>query len=171
MGRIIIPARMPFGAAPEVTTIPYTTGQTFLKGAILVYDTGGNQGNVVEGGANPAAIVGVALEAPASKPGFSVNFDSTVVARTGTVTKVSVAKANRLTVFSARMVNGATDPVTPAQTDVGVSYGVLAVAVTGGNEWVVNQADKANTRVEVIAFDSSLNLVLFRFLESALAQP
>lgn len=170
MGRIMVPARMPFSAAPEVTTLTYTTGQTFLKGAVLAYD-GGNPGQVVEAGANPAAIVGVALESPASKPGFSVNFDSTVVARTGAVTKVSIAKANRMTVFSARMKNGATDPVVPATSDIGVKYGIVTVAVTGGNEWVVNQADTVNTRVEIIAIDATLNLVLFRFLEANLAQP
>ena len=168
MGRVMVPARMPFSAAPEVTTLQYTTGQTFIKGAVLVYDSGGNQGNVIEGGANPTPIVGVALEAPASKPGFSVNFDSTVVARTGTVTKVSVAKANRLTVFSSRMVNGGTDPVTPANTDIGVAYGILK---TGAGEWVVDQSNVATTRVRIIAIDASLFVVFFRFLEANLAQP
>jgi hypothetical protein len=168
MGRIIQPARMPFAAAPEVTPLQYTTGQAFIKGAVLVYDSGGNAGNVIEGAANPTPIVGIALEAPASKPGFSVNFDSTVVARTGTVTKVSVAKANRITVFSARMVNGGTDPVVPANSDIGAKYGILR---TGATEWVINQADTVNTRVEIIAIDATLFVVLFRFLEANLAQP
>ena len=168
MGRVMVPARMPFAAAPSVATLPYTAGQAFLKGAVLVYDVGGNAGNVIEGAANPAAIVGVALEAPASKPGFAVNFDATVVARTGTVTKVSLARADRLTIFSARMVNGGTDPVTPATTDVGVAYGILK---TGAGEWVVNQADVTTTRVRIVAIDPTLSVVFFKFLEANLASP
>lgn len=168
MPRVIIPARMPFAAAPEVTTLQYTTGQTFIKGAVLVFDVGGNAGNVIEGAANPSGIVGIAEEAPGSKPGFGVNFDATVVARTGTVQKVSVAKANRITVFSGRMVNGGTDPVTPANSDIGASYGLLR---TAAGEWVVNQADTVNTRVKIIAIDATLFLVLFKFLESAMALP
>ena|SRR5436190_404319 len=168
MGRVFVPARFPAAAAPEVTTLPYTAGQAFIKGAVLTYDTAGNAGNVIEAGANPATIAGVALEAPASKPGFSVNFDSTVVARTGAVTKVSFAKANRITMFSGRMVNGGTDPVTPATTDVGIAYGILK---TGAGEWVVNQADTTTTRVRIVAIDATLFLVIFRFLEANLAQP
>lgn len=168
MGRVMVPARMPSASAPVTTTYVYSAGQAFIKGAVLVFDTGGNAGNVIEGAANPASIVGVALEAPASKPGFSVNFDSTVVARTGTVTKVSVAMANRLTVFSGREVNGATDPVVPANTDIGVAYGVLR---TAAGEWVVNQADTVNTRVRVVAIDTTVSVVFFKFLEANLAVP
>jgi hypothetical protein len=168
MGRVFTPARMPAAAAPEVTTLDYATGQTFIKGAVLAYEAGPT-GKVVEAGANPAAIVGVALEAPASKPGFSVNFDSTVVARTGTVTKVSIAKANRMTVFSGRLVNGGTDPVTPALTDISAQYGITK---SGAGEWYVDQAKTgANARVEVVAIDVDLKLVLFKFLEANLAQP
>lgn len=171
MGRIIIPSMTPTSSAPEVTTLLYTTGQAFLKGSILVYDSGGNLGKVIEGGTDPTAIVGVALEAPASKPGFSVNFDAAVNARTGTVAGVSIAKANRITIFSGRMKNGATDPVVPATTDIGAKYGLVAVAVTGGNEWVVDQSDTVNVRVEITDVDTTINAVFFRFLESALATP
>ena len=31
MGRVMVPARMPFAAAPSVATLPYTAGQAFLK--------------------------------------------------------------------------------------------------------------------------------------------
>lgn len=169
MGRIFVPARTPTSSAPEGQSMQYTTGQAFLKGALLVYDTAGNAGNVIEGTSpNPAAIVGIALEAPASKPGFALNFDAAVVARTGTVQQVSVAKANRITIFSGRMVNGGTDPVTPAVTDIGVAYEVLK---TGAGEWVVNQAAVVNTKVEIVDIDVANKIVFFRFLEARLAQP
>lgn len=169
MGRIFMPARIPAGdAAPEVATLPYTAGQAFIKGAVLTYDTAGNQGNVIEAGADPATIVGVALEAPASKPGFAVSFDSTVVARTGAVTKVSFAKANRLTIFSGRMTNGGTDPVIPLDTLVGLPFGLLKL---GSGEWVIDQADVANTRVRIVGIDATLSMFLFRFLEANLATP
>jgi len=144
----------------------YTTGQTFLKGAIVVPDAA--TGRIIEAAANPASITGIALEAPGSKPGFQVNFDAAVVARTGTVQEVSVAKANRITIFSGRMVNGGTDPVTPVQADLGTAYGVLK---TGAGEWVVNQADTTTTRVRVIDIDIDNKIVFFRFLEANLAQP
>lgn len=167
MGRIFQPARMPMGAAaPEVQSMFYTTGQTFLKGAIVVPDAA--TGRIIEGGADPASIVGVALESPGSKPGFGVNFDATVVARTGTVQEVSVAKANRTTVFTGRMVNGGTDPVTPVQADVDTAYGLLK---TGAGEWVVDQAEIVNTRVRVVDIDIDGKFVYFKFLEANLTTP
>jgi len=167
MGRIFEPARTPTSSAPETQGMQFTTGQTFIKGAILVFN--GATGEVIEGTSpNPAAIVGVALDAPNSGPGFQVSFDSAVNARTGTVQQVRVAKANRVTIFSGRMVNGGTDPVTPAQTDIGVAYELLK---TGAGEWVVNQAAVVNTKVRIVAIDVPGKVVLFRFLEANLAQP
>lgn len=168
MGRIWEPAMTPTSSAPEVQGMVYTTGQTFIKGAYLVFD-GGNPGQVIEGTSpNPAAIVGVALDAPGSHPGFQLNFDAAVVARTGTTQQIGVAKANRVTIFSGRMVNGGTDPVTPAQSDIGVSYEVLK---TGAGEWVVNQAATVNVKVKIVDIDVATKMVFFRFLESVLAQP
>jgi hypothetical protein len=167
MGRIWEPAMTPTSSAPETQGMLYTTGQTFIKGAYLVFN--GATGEVIEGTSpNPAAIVGVALDAPGSHPGFQLNFDSAVVARTGTTQQVGVAKANRLTIFSGRMVNGGTDPVTPALTDIGVSYEVLK---TGAGEWVVNQAATTNNKVKIVDIDAASKIVFFRFLEAVLAQP
>lgn len=168
MGRIFQPARFSGASAPLSEQYPYTAGQVFLKGAVLIFDAGGNQGNVIEAAANPNNIVAVAEEAAGSRPGNQLSFDSSVVARTGSITIVNAAVANRVTIFSGRGVNGGTDPVVPAQTNVGVSYGILK---TGAGEWVVNVADVVNTRVKVVDIDTTLNLFLFKFLESALAQP
>jgi hypothetical protein len=143
----------------------YTTGQTFKKGAVLIYD--GVTGRVIEGGADPTPIVGIATEHADSKPGFGVGHASQVVATTGRVEEVTVAKANRNTVFSGRMVNGATDPVTPVQADVNKLYGLLKT----GEDWVVDQADVTNTRVEITDFDADSRIVLFKFMEAHLAAP
>src|SRR5258706_14558310 len=117
MGRIVIPARQPGSAgAADVVSMFYTTGQTFLKGAVLIPDAA--TGRVIEGASAAVTIIGVALEGAGSKPGRELNFDSQVAVRTGVVQEVSVAKGNRLTVFSSRMVNGGTDPVTPVQADI-----------------------------------------------------
>lgn len=164
MGRIFQPAIIPTNSSPEVDGMIYTPGQTFLKGAVLIY----NAGNVTEGGADPTGIVGIALADAASGPGLSLSFDSKVNARTGTFLGVSVAKANRMTVFSGRMVNGGTDPVTPVAADIGTAYGLLK---TGANEWVVDQAEVVNTRLRITKIDIGNKIVYFRFLEANLGQP
>lgn len=165
MGRKFQPARFGGATAAEHQSMVHTTAQTFKKGAVLIFD--GVTGRVIEGGADPTPIVGVATEDAASKPGFGVSHDASVVARTGTVEEVTVAKATRSTVFSGRMVNGATDPVTPVQADINKVFGLLKT----GNDWVVDQAETVNTRVEVVDFDTDLKLVLFKFMEAHLAQP
>ena|SRR2546430_939399 len=160
------PARFTGATAPEIQSMKYAAGQTFKKGAVVIYE-GGATGNIIEGGVDPATVVGVALEAADSKPGFSLSHDSSVVTRTGNVSEVSVAKANRQTVFSSRMVNGGTDPVTPVQADIGKAYGVLKV----GNDWCVDQSDVVNTRLRVTDIDIDNKIVFFKWLEAALATP
>src|SRR6266849_2711873 len=108
MGRIIQPASVPGGSGvPDVSSMFFTTGQTFKNGAVLIPDAA--TGRVIEGASAAVTVIGVALEDAGSKPGLSLNFDSLVLARTGNVQEVSVAKANRTTVFSSRLINGATD--------------------------------------------------------------
>lgn len=160
MARKFQPARFAGASAPEVQSMQYDVAQTFKKGAVLVYE-GGATGEVIEGAADPAAIVGVSLEAADSKPGFGVGNASTVVATTGRAQEVSVAKANRQTIFTGRGSSA------PALTDIGVAYGI----VKSGDDWIVDKADVVNTRVRVIDVDVDNALFFFRFLESALAQP
>lgn len=167
MGRIFRPGRFSGATAPEVQSMEVTVGQTFLAGAVLIYEAG-NTGKVQEGGADPAAIVGIAMEAAGSKPGTNLNFDSTVVARTGNVFQVSVAKANRTTIFTGRAVNGGTDPVTPALTDIGKTYSILK---SGAGEWTLDAADVANQRVKIVDVDIDSKIFFFKVLEANLATP
>jgi len=166
LGRIFRPGKFAGATAPDTQSMVYTTGQTFLSGAVLVYD--GVTGKVIEGGADPTLIAGVSADKAAGKPGFSMSQDSSVVARTGTVEEVSVHKANRQTEFSGRMVNGGTDPVTPVQADINKVYGLLK---TAGNDWVVDQAETVNTRVEIVDIDVDSKIVFFKFMEAHLGQP
>lgn len=165
MGRIMMPARQPGAgaASPEVTSGFYTTGQTFLKGAVLIPDAA--TGRVIEGATAAVTLLGVALEDAGSKPGLNLNFDSKVVARTGNVQEVSYAKADRLTVFSSRMINGGTDPVTPVQADINKKYGLIR---TAAGEWAVNQADVATPAVIIVDADFDNKIVFFKFLEAVL---
>lgn len=164
MGRIVIPARQPGSpGAPDVQGMFYTTGQTFLKGAVLIPDAA--TGRVIEGASAAVTILGVALEAAGSKPGRELNFDSQVAVRTGVAQEVSAAKANRLTVFSSRMINGGTDPVTPVQADINKKYGLIR---TAAGEWAVNQADVTTVAVIIVDADFVNAIVFWKFLEAVL---
>jgi len=151
-------------SVPEVQVFPYANGQSFKDGALVVDNA---DGVIVECSADPAAVLGVALQGAGTGPGFSVANDSDVVARTGVAQEVSVAVANRRTRFHGRAVNGATDPVTPLQTHVGEQYGVAKV----GNDWVIDMADTSNVVVEITDIYPELNLFEFKFLEAVLARP
>ena len=164
MGRIITPASAPGGnGVPVVGSKFFTTGQTFKNGAVLIPDAA--TGRVIEGASAAVTIIGVALEDAGSKPGASLNFDSLVVARTGQVQEVSVAMADRLTVFSSRMINGGTDPVTPVQADQNKKYGLIR---TAAGEWAVNQADVTTVAVIIEDIDIDNKIVFWKFLEAVL---
>jgi hypothetical protein len=152
MSRIFIPARFPGGGAPSVLSLAYKTGEVFVKGSVLIFDTG----EVVIGLADPTPIVGVALEDVASKPGFEVGHDSQVIATTGRVQEVSVAIANDVTTFS-----GAGDR-NPLASDVGVEYGIVNV----GGIWQIDTTDVVATRVVIIDVDLLENIYFFKFLNA-----
>jgi hypothetical protein len=164
MGRIVQPASVPGGSGvPDVSSMFFTTGQTFKNGAILIPDAA--TGRVIEGASAAVTVIGVALEDAGSKPGLSLNFDSLVLARTGNVQEVSVAKANRTTVFSSRMINGGTDPVTPVQADQNKKYGLIR---TAAGEWAINQADVTTVAALITDIDIDNKIVFWKFLEAVL---
>jgi len=159
MGRYFIPAHMTPGTAPLVLAGQYATGQTFKKGALLVLN---GAGQLVECSANPAKVAGVAGQDAGSGYGYAAANNPAVI--TGQNQVISMCVAERTTTFSGRLVNGATDPVTPAQTDLGVSYGVLKV----GNDWVVDQSNTTNLVVKIVGFDATNKVVFFKFLDAVL---
>ena len=162
MGRRIQPARGPGTAVPSVLSVAYTTGQTFKRGALLVYAAAGT---VSECGADPATVSGVALENAGSKPGFDAANSPSVI--TGRVQEVSMAVADRITVYSMRGVNGGTDPLTPTQTMIDEQYGVLKV----GNDWVLDQAEVTAKVFEIVDIDIDNKIFFCKFMEAVLSLP
>ncbi len=155
MARLMIPARFPGGGAPSIQSMTYKTGESIVKGSVLVFDTG----EVALDLTDPSPIVGVALEAAASKPGFEMSHESQVDVRTGRVQEVSVAIANETTIFSA---GGSSDPVA---ANVGVEYD-LAVA---SGVWTINVASTGATRVVIVDIDTDQNIFFFKFMTTHLA--
>ena len=164
-GRLIIPARIPNGEVPQLQSMQYANGQTFIQGAALSYSAG----QVIEATSPVGAgtLVGFACEAVATKLGWNAANNPTVI--TGRVQEVTVAKADRSTIFSSRLVNNTSAPVSVAQADVGTSYALKVYSVNSLNEWVVDKTGTVGVKVEDI--DTDLNIVFFRALEATLAQP
>lgn len=162
MPRTMQPARFAGTNVPNTQSMKYATGQTFLQGAILIFSSG----EVVEGGANPTGIVGIAGEKAGSKPGYdAANSPATF---TGRVQEASVWRANRMTIFSSHLVNNSATAVTAAQADVGASYGV---AKHSGTWYVDKNLTAGDARTALEDFDADLNIVFFKFLEANLATP
>jgi len=150
MARFFDTYRRTGSTVPRIQAMLYDTGQTFVNNA-LVYITG--TGEVSECGANPATVAGVALNGVGTQPGYDVANSTQTLVYTGREARVSVAIADSEQEFSARGVNGATDPVTPLQAHIGQQYGVLKV----GSDWVINIADQVNVVVQItdIALDAN----------------
>ena len=164
MGRRFNIARLPVGT-PNIISIVYTVGQVFQKGALVV-DTAA--GTVSECAANPARVYGVAMETCNTKPGGLGIANNPSIITGGQYKEVSVALADRVTVFSCRGVNGGTDPVVPLQTHIGESYGVLK---TGGGDWVMDLSNTTNLVVEIVDIDVDYNIFFVKFLQAVLALP
>lgn len=146
----------------------YTTGQTFLLGEVLIFDSGGNAGKVKVAGADPASgtIVGVSMQAADSSPGFSAANAPTTF--TGRSQKVSVTRPNDETIFAGCFTNGSATPVAPALTDVGLQYGITAYS----GVWTVDKAKTGGSaRVVITGFDLDQvpDQVFFKFIASFLA--
>lgn len=162
MARGFNTARFPNGEAPSILSVVYTTGQTFKKGALLTYVAAGT---VSECGADPAVVAGVALQAAGSGPGYEMANSPTQV--TGRVQEVSMAVADRSTVFSCRAINGATDPVTPLQTHIGESYGVAKVS----NDWVLDIAEVTALVCTIVDVDIDNKIFFVKFREAVIQLP
>ncbi len=162
MARGINIARIP-GQSPNIQSMVVTAAQTFKKGA-LVIDV--SAGTISECGADPSAVLGVAMEAAFTKPGNSMNFSPSYITG-GAPTECSIAIADRRTVFSMRGVNGGTDPVTPTQTMVGESYGVAK----SGDDWYLDIAETSAKVFKIVDIDIDNKIFFCKFLEAVLSLP
>jgi hypothetical protein len=132
------------GTAPKTIVMQYASGQTFVTGALLTLTSG----ELVECGADPVAVVGVAGASYNTNYGQDAANSPVVV--TGLEVVVPVLIADDVNVFTCRGVNGATDPVTPAVADIGVGYGVVK---TSDGSWALDQADTTHDVVVVTDID------------------
>jgi len=140
----------------DIVELVYDSAEVFKAGALVVV---ASDGELTECGADPAAIRGVALEPAARGPGFQMA-DSPVVI-TGRQNKVSIVAATPTQKFWGRGVNGGTDPVTPTQTMVNESYGVVK---DSDGIWAIDISDTSNTRVTITRVDIENKLFQFKFL-------
>lgn len=150
---------------PRIQRINYEPAQTFTFGALVVLNS---NGNVQECSPDPASVTGVALQPAATGPGFDVSDASKVLVTTGRAAAVSVAIADREEEFSARGVNGATDPVTPLQAHIGQQYGVLK---TSDGSWAIDFADQANPIVQITDIFVDKLFFACKFLDSVTTLP
>ena len=162
-GRGFYPARTQDGLPPETKRRVYKSAETWAVGALMVFDS---NGELVECGADPAAVSGVAAQASDTGPGFAMA-DSPVVI-TGRPLETTIYEANRSTVFSCRGINGGTDPVTPTQTMLDTKFGVAADA---NGIWVLDIADTTNLVCEVVDIDIPNKIFFVKFLEAVLSLP
>lgn len=160
----------PAAAAPgveDIQSLAYADGQTFKKGALVVI---GSAGTITECGADPGAlgVTGVALQDAGSGLGYDAANSPAVV--TGRVQEVSVAMANRNTVFRGRAIISAVDPGVPLQTHIGEQYGV---AKDADGIWYIDFAETSAKVVQIVDIDlvTGRNDFFFKFLEAVLQTP
>lgn len=149
--------------SPEIQEYTVTAAQTFAKGAVLVFSSG----TVSEGGANPTDIVGVAMGAASSGPGYdAANSPSPITWREDLIS-VAKAEADR-NIFVSPMCNNTltSTKISPAATDVGVQYGIVkqTSGASAGQWWVDKNLTTSNARVEIVKVDIGNQLVHFKFL-------
>ena len=152
------------GGGEEISEEPYTTGQTFVKGAVLKRVSG--EVVIATVSETGAVIVGVALNAAATKPGYDAANSPTVI--TGRVQKVGVSLASRNAVFKATLVNNSDTPVACTNANIGVSYGFRIVSTF----WAIDKNITAtNDGATIVGYDpTDPTIVYFTFNAADSAQ-
>lgn len=157
-------ARRTGTTVPRIQVMAYATGQTFKAGALLVKNAAGE---VVECGADPAAVEGVAAQGAGTGLGYDLPNASQTVVVTGRAQEVSVYLADDEQEFWIRGVNGGTDPVLPLLTHIGEQYGTAKV----GNDWVLDIAEVTAKVFEITDIEPSTNRFLVKFLDAVRGRP
>jgi len=107
-------------------------------------------------------------------PGTTTVVDILGVAGCDVASGVSDDPAGTLPVFKAKdiefagsVINAGTILTDLSTISIGDQFGVLKHS---DNEWYVDEADVTNVTVQITKIDDDLNLVWFRFLESAIQE-
>jgi hypothetical protein len=158
--RFFQPGRTPSGTVPSTTALPWKTSEVIVIGSVLTIDS---NGLLVVASADPTSVVGVAMQAIDTGAGWAPADNPTVI--TGRESLISVAMADRQNLFTGRMVNGGTDPVTPTQAMVGDKFGIVKSA---DETWAIDQADTSNLVVQIEKVDIPRKVLYFRFLEAVI---
>lgn len=162
MARPIQYARRANGV-PFVRSGKYKTGEAIVFGSLLTVDTNGEL--TLHGGATAVDVVGIALEAAGSRPGYDMGHTPIVV--TGRKQEISFIQADAETVFSAQLCTDSTGAtlVTAAQTHIGEEYGV---AKDASGQWLVDTSETTTKVFEIVDIDTDLNVVYVKFMAAAL---
>lgn len=167
MGRSFNTMRRTGTTVPRIQAMVVKTGETFKPYAVVVND---DDGLLVECADGATSVLGVALEGAFAGPGYDLpNSARTNTLVQGASPNASVAIADREQEFSARGVNGGTDPVLPLQTHIGEQYGIKKVV----NDWVIDFSNVTDLCVEITDIFPAPEGNFFgcKFLESVLVRP
>lgn len=156
-------SRAPSGI-PLVQHYPTKAAQTFLEGEVLVLDANGELTVAVAGA---TSVIGIAGAGAFRGRGYELANASQILQVTGRDSYCPVYLADANTIFVGRGVNGGTDPVTPTDTMVDVSFDI---GVSAG-VWYVNIASSATPAVEIVDIDKFEKLFYFKFLASVYQLP
>lgn len=152
------------GMVPEIQALPYDpdSAPAVVIGSVVILTSG----LLAVAGADPDDIVGVALQAVDTNPGFDAANSPAPI--TGRSAKVSVVRPNQTTTFLATLTSGSSATHAPAAANVGVEYGITAYS----GIWTVDEAKTgADARVIVTGYDTEIygGVVFFKFLTAHLA--
>lgn len=139
--RVLAPAQMTGGAVPYVQTLAYVTGgDDFIEGSILSADAS-DPPAVEEYSTTPlvdtatGVVIGVALQAKDSNPGFELGHNSDVIASTGISSSVSAVIPNRNMLLSISIDPATDGSVTDYQVLVGRVFNLNLNTVRGSDVW------------------------------------
>ena len=132
----------------RVTGYKVDGAATFKAGNLVFFDTASQTLKVC--GADPALIAGVSLIDATSAQGAN---------------NIYPGFKGPVAVLSSDMEMGFSSPTTPADTNIGVAYGLAAAA---DGTWQVDTTDVVNTRVVVTRVDAVNGIFYVKFLAANL---
>jgi hypothetical protein len=151
---------------PPVRNQLYKTGAAIIRGTPLIYDTG----ELTIAAATPVAgIVGIALQAAGTAPGYDQMNSPTV--NTGRSQKISFAKAIATTVFASKLVNNTLNGtfIAPAVADIGVNYGLLKQTSVVTGVWCLDRnLTGGSACATVVDIDTINNIIYWVFLPASI---
>lgn len=152
--------RNPVGiGTPNIQALPYDSADAIVVGSVLISTAG--IANLA--GADPALILGIALQAADTNPGYqAANSPVPITGRSATI-DIAIADAN--TIYMATLTNGSSTRIAPADANIRLQYGITAYS----GIWTVDTAKTAaDARVQIVGYSTEIygapGVVFFRFL-------